>query len=178
MYKKCIKTLYEKHSSKTFVKSFYWKLSAEDYTFDTSKPENFLRNSLRGNFYCETVTLQLIEEESQCQNKVLWLFFTSFRWYAWSWSSWICKHRCRNSNQKLQQVFVIIIKEKEWEVISWKHNFKCNLQEHHFVCFYEVIINCCPKFYYLLIFSPCLNQLIELFRSKLNLKEKVDSDSN
>ena len=79
MYKKCIKTLYEKHSSKTFVKNFYYKLSGEDYTFDTSKPGNFLRNSLRGNFYCETVTLQLIEEESRCQNKVLWLFFTSFR---------------------------------------------------------------------------------------------------
>ena len=42
-----------------------------------SKPGNF--NSLRGNFYYETVTLKLIEEESWCQNKVLWLFFTSFR---------------------------------------------------------------------------------------------------
>ena len=36
--------------------------------------------SLRGNFYYETVTLKLIEEESQCQNKKLLFFFTSFRW--------------------------------------------------------------------------------------------------
>ena len=47
----------------------------EDDTFDTSKPENF--NSLRGNFYYETVTLKLIEEENQYQNKVLWCFLTS-----------------------------------------------------------------------------------------------------
>ena len=52
----------------------------------------------------------------------------------------------------------------------------------HFVCFYEVVINCLiqnnPKFYYLLIFSPCPNQLIKLFRSKENFKEKADLDSN
>ena len=34
------------------------------------------------------------------------------------------------------------------------------------------------KFYYLLILSPCLNQLIELFRSKENFKEKNDSDNS
>ena len=46
-------------------------------TFDTSKPGKF--NSLRGHFYYETVTSKLIEGESQCQNKVMWLFFISFR---------------------------------------------------------------------------------------------------
>ena len=46
----------------------------EDDTFNTSKPENC--NSLIGSFYYETVTLKLIEEESQCQNKVSCLFFT------------------------------------------------------------------------------------------------------
>ena len=50
---------------------------SENDLFDTSKPRNF--NSLRGKFYYETVTLKLDEEENQCQNKVLWLFFTSFR---------------------------------------------------------------------------------------------------
>ena len=45
------------------------------YTMDTSKPGNF--NNLIGNFYYETVTLKLIQEESQCQNRVLWLFFAS-----------------------------------------------------------------------------------------------------
>ena len=44
---------------------------------DASQTGNF--NSLRGNFYYETVTLILIKEENQCQNKVLQLFFTSFR---------------------------------------------------------------------------------------------------
>ena len=39
-------------------------LYSEDDTFGTSKPGNF--NGLRGNFYYETVTLKLIEEESQC----------------------------------------------------------------------------------------------------------------
>ena len=50
---------------------------SEDDIFDTSKPGNF--NSLRCKFYYETVTLKLIEKESQYQNKVLWLFFTFFR---------------------------------------------------------------------------------------------------
>ena len=48
-----------------------------DVTFETSKPGNF--DSLRDNFYYETVILKLIEVESPCQNKVLWLFFTFFR---------------------------------------------------------------------------------------------------
>ena len=43
---------------------------SKDDIFDTSKTGNF--NSLRGNFYYETVTLKLIEEDSQFQNKVLW----------------------------------------------------------------------------------------------------------
>ena len=67
------------------VKKCQWKtgmllkmdIYSEDNTFDTSKPGHF--NNLRGYFYYETVTLKLIEEESQCKNKVLWLFFTSFR---------------------------------------------------------------------------------------------------
>ena len=49
--------------------------------------------------------------------------------------------------KKLQQACVII-KGKKWEVIFWKHNFNCNLQEH-LVHFYEVIINCYPKFCFL-----------------------------
>ena len=66
------------------VKKSHWKtgillkmyIYSETDTFDTSKPGNC--NSLRGHFYYETVTLKLNEEESQCQNKVLRLFFTSF----------------------------------------------------------------------------------------------------
>ena len=77
--------------------------------------------------------------------------------------------------KKLQQACVII-KGKKWEVIFWKYNFNCNLQEH-FVHFYEVIINCYPKFCFFYFF-PFLNQLIELFRNKENFKEKVGSESN
>ena len=63
----------------------------------------------------------------------------------------------------MQQVFVII---------------KGKTMGSHFVCFHEVIINCCPKCYYLLIFSPWVNQVVKLFRRKENFKKKVDSDSN
>ena len=49
---------------------------SEGDTFDTRKLVNF--NNLRGYLYYETATLKLIEKESPCQNKVLWLYFTSF----------------------------------------------------------------------------------------------------
>ena len=40
-----------------------------------------LKNFNRGNFYYKTVTLKLIEEESQCQKSAYFcLFFTSIRW--------------------------------------------------------------------------------------------------
>ena len=50
---------------------------SENDSFHTSKSVNL--NSLRCNFYYGTVALNLIEEESQCPNKMLWLFFTFFR---------------------------------------------------------------------------------------------------
>ena len=67
--------------------------------FVSSKPGYF--NSLRGNFYCETVTMKLIEEKSQCQNKVLRLFLIFLTWQSWneSWSSWAIRHCCRNSSK-------------------------------------------------------------------------------
>ena len=43
-----------------------------DDTFETSKPGN--SNSLRGSLYYETVSLKLIEEETQCQKKVCGYF--------------------------------------------------------------------------------------------------------
>ena len=43
---------------------------SEDDLFHTSKSGSF--KSLRGNFYYGTVTSNLIEEEIQCQHKVLW----------------------------------------------------------------------------------------------------------
>ena len=52
---------------------------SEDKSFRTalSKPGNV--NILRGNSYCDNVILKLTEEEIQCQNKVLQLFFMSYR---------------------------------------------------------------------------------------------------
>ena len=49
-----------------------------------------------------------------------------------------------------------------------------------FVSFYEVIINCYQNFITCLHFTLALiNQLVsELFRSKENLKEKIDSNNN
>ena len=58
---KSVKTLFEEHSSKTLPK--------EDGSFHTRKSRNY--NSLRGNLYYNSVTSKLIEEEIQCQNKVL-----------------------------------------------------------------------------------------------------------
>ena len=73
-------------------------------------------------------------------------------------------------------------------VETWGQNFKCCLQEHDFVCFYEVIIRCWSKFHYLLIFFSSLKlykivatvscQLLELFKSKESFKETVDSEHN
>ena len=40
----------------------------------------------------------------------------------------------------------VIIKKKGIEVTFWQHDFKCNVQEHQFVYFYEVVINCFPNF--------------------------------
>ena len=66
----------------------------------------------------------------------------------------------------------------EWD------DFKCNVQEHHFVHFYEVIISCYPNFMTFFYFpfdfvisnnSHC--QLMDLFKRKENFKEKVDSDN-
>ena len=42
---------------------------SEDGSFHTRKSGNY--NSLRGNLYYNSVTSKLIEEEIQCQNKVL-----------------------------------------------------------------------------------------------------------
>ena len=66
-----------------------------------------------------------------------------------------------------------------------KNNFKRNLQKHHFVYFYEVIIK------YYLNFITCLYllhplirlnsshcHLMELFKSKESFKEKIDSNNN
>ena len=56
-----------------------WKITnkgySKYYSFHSSKSGSF--NRLRGNFYYDIGTLNLIEEEIQCQNKVL--FFTFFR---------------------------------------------------------------------------------------------------
>ena len=66
-----------------------------------------------------------------------------------------------------------------------KSNFKFNLQKHHFVYVYEVIIKCYLNFITCLYFPLALIrwnsshcQLMELFKSKENCKEKFDSNNN
>lgn len=83
---------------------------SEDKSFRTalSKPGDV--NILWGNSYYDNVILKLTEEEIQCHNKMLQLFFMSYRWLVWSksWSSWTSRHYCRNSSKVLQQGFVIM----------------------------------------------------------------------
>ena len=63
-----------------------------------------------------------------------------------------------------------------------KSNFKFNLQKHHFVYVYEVIIKCYLNFITCLHFPLALTRwssshyhLMELFNSKENCMEKYDS---
>ena len=66
-----------------------------------------------------------------------------------------------------------------------KSNFKFNLQKHHFVYVYEVIIECYLNFITCLYFPLALIRwssshchLMELFKSKESYKEKFDSNNN
>ena len=66
-----------------------------------------------------------------------------------------------------------------------KEQLQLQFTEHHFVYFYEVMINCYPNFITCLYFSLALIrwnsshcQLMELFKSKENFKEKVDLGNN
>ena len=66
-----------------------------------------------------------------------------------------------------------------------KSNFKFNLQKHHFVYVYEVIIKCYLNFITCLYFPLALIRwnsshchLMELFKSKKRCKEKFDSNNN
>ena len=66
-----------------------------------------------------------------------------------------------------------------------KNNFKFNLQKHHFVYVYEVIIKCYLNFITCLYFPLALIRwnsshchLMELFKSKESCKEKFDSNNN
>ena len=45
----------------------------EDDKFHISKPGNF-SNLREGSFYCDTVTLKMIEEEIQCRKSVVVIF--------------------------------------------------------------------------------------------------------
>ena len=71
--------------------------------------------------------------------------------------------------------FCLSLKGKGLKVTFSQHNFKGNVQEHHFVYFYEVIINCYPNFI-LLYSSDC--RVMDLFKSKESFKEEVNSDNN
>ena len=66
-----------------------------------------------------------------------------------------------------------------------KSNFKFNLQKHHFLYVYEVIIKCYLSFITCLYFSLALirwntshSHLMELFKSKESCKEKIDWNNN
>ena len=71
------------------------------------------------------------------------------------------------------------------EVTFCQHDFRCNVQRHHFVYFYEVIMSYYPNFKGCFYFRIALFrsssshcQLMNLFKNKKSFKEKVDSDNN
>ena len=86
------------------------------------------------NFYYESVTLKLIEMKRKFSAKrVLWLFFTSFRW-LWS-KSWTkpfrtSRHCCRrnSSDKTAASLFVIIKKKKDLKlpsaIMTWNAMFR------------------------------------------------------
>ena len=66
-----------------------------------------------------------------------------------------------------------------------KSNVRFNLQKHHFVYVYEVIIKCYLNFITCLYFTLALIRwnsshchLMELFKSKESYREKIDSNNN
>ena len=132
--------------------------------------------------------MKLIENESQCHKKCRDYYHPSDDIYgACHSSSWIIpadivvKPRVKNCSK----VFMIIGMRSYHLKDPWKSNFRFNLQKHHFVYAYKVIIKCYPNFISSLYFSLALIRwnsslchLMELFKSKENFKEKVDSKNN
>ena len=62
----------------------------------------------------------------------------------------------------------------ETRVTFCQHNLKCNVQEHHFVYFHEVIINFMTCFYFSLALVRSNNSHCQI---KESFKEKVHSDN-
>lgn len=112
---------------------------------------------------------------------ILWMLFTSFRWYVWSkflmFLDIVVETRGNNCSDNLESW--------EWELAFAESNFNCNLQERHFVCLCEVKIKCYPNFitciylsWVLIRWNSSHCQLMEPFKSKESFEEKVDSDNN
>ena len=117
-------------------------------TFHTGKPGNF--NSLREVIWIILwhCYLEIDWRWESVPKKVLWLL-TSFRWNVYRecpWSSWTipadivvetwvknCTARFCNHSIGMRSYLI-------------KSNFKFNLQKHHFVYVYEVIIKCYLNF--------------------------------
>ena len=55
-------------------------------------------------------------------------------------SPWTSRHCCITSSEKLQRASLQLLRRKGSEVTFCQHDFKFNVQEHHFVYFYEVIL--------------------------------------
>ena len=122
---------------------------------------------------------------SQCQKKCYGYWHPADDMYRLCpWSSWTipadivetwvknCTARFCNHSIGMRSYFL-------------KSNFKFNLQKHHFVYVYEVIIKCYLNFITCLYFSLALIRwnsshchLMELFKSKESCKEKFDSNNN
>lgn len=110
-------------------------------------------NSLRDNFYWHCY-LKLTKEEIQCQERCRGYFSHPLDDVSWSPEAHapveiVVEARVKNCNKTFQS-----LKEKEWKVTFWNHNFKWNPRKHHFVYFMKcLLINCDPDFLTYLYFS-------------------------
>ena len=98
----------------------------------------------------------MIEDESQCQNKVMVInIFQKLLEYT-------SRHCCRNLSEKLYTVQQDHNHSIAMRSCLIKSNFKFSLQKDHFVYFFEVIIKC----------------FLNFIKSKESCKEKFDSNNN
>ena len=130
-------------------------------TFHTGKPGNFIswREVIWVILCHDPITFKLTEDESQCQKSVMVINILQMKciracpWSFWNRyipaeivvETWVKNCTARFHNHSIGMRSYLI-----------KSSFKCNLQKHHFVYVYKVIIKCCLNFITYLYFSLAL----------------------
>ena len=122
---------------------------------------------------------------SQCQKKCYGYSHPSDMYRACPWSSWTIPGYILVENWLKYHTARFYNHSIGIRSYFLKNNLKFNLQKHHFVYVYEVIIKCYLNFITCLYFPLALIRwnsshchLMELFKSKESCKEKFDSNNN